>query len=222
MRFPILLIMLALFIGACSTGGGSSSDGSGLDAGDNIDPNADEDQKEAEAYGATGDVRVYFYIKAASVQGGIRTSGGSMVEQDEQRHTLVNKSHTFYMGKADQDAPPEQRFLRNTDMYDLLQIFKELGFFESGASVNIFGDEPIARADRERNTTRIIAVEIIRDGKINTSYFARRENEHEVDKDRAKLFNDCQAVMMQAIGGSLPRGNADYGTSDDNKIRKQR
>ena len=73
-----------------------------------------------------------------------------------------------------------------------------------------------------RTTSRVIAVEIIKDGKVNTSYFARRENEHESDKDRAKMFNDCQAVLMQAIAGALPRGNADYGAGDINKIHKPR
>ncbi|MCA8914154.1 MAG: hypothetical protein KDB90_01985 [Planctomycetes bacterium] len=227
MRYAILLvIMLACLCGCATTG--NTSGGGGSDGTDSIDPNAAEDQKEREAYEVTGDVRVYYYVKRTLVKGAFRTTengertSGPMVEQEEQHHVLVNKSHTFYMHIADQDVPPEERFLRNTDMYDLLRIFKELGFFKSGSSVNIFGDDPIERADRERTTSRVIAVEIIKDGKVNTSYFARHENEHESDRDRAKMFNDCQAVLMQAIAGALPRGNADYGAGDINKIHKPR
>jgi hypothetical protein len=223
MRYAILLMLL---LAGCATT--ATTSGGGGTEGADIDPNAAEDEKEAESYKVTGDVRVYFYVKARQVQGAFRTTedgervSGSTVDQDEQHHVLVNKSHTFYMGEADQDIPAHERFLRNTDMYDLLTIFKELGFFDAGSSVNVFGDDPIVRADRERTTTRIIAVEIIKDGKVNTSYFARRENEHEADKDRAKLFNDCQAVLMQAIAGALPRGDANYGSGDINKIRKPR
>lgn len=211
MRLTLSLILL-LMLAACSTGAPkeNTTDGGGIDP--------ESEQLETQAYEATGDVRVFYYIKNTLVPG----SSGREVEQEEQRSVLLNKGHTFYRGVPDQDLEKEYRFLYNADMYDLLKILKELGFFAKGSAVNIFADDPIARADSERTTTRMIAVETIKDGKVNTSYFARRSNEHEADRDRAKLFNDCQAVLMQAIAGALPRGDADYGEGDTSGIDNRR
>lgn len=208
-----LAFLLLLLLTACAstgTSGGGSTDG--------IDPNSEGDEIERQAYEVTGDVRVYYYVKNMLVPG----AGGRQVEQEELRHTLVNRSHSFYAGLPDHRMKKEERFLYNADAYDLLKIFKELGFFAGGSSVNIMGDDPVARADREDRTTRIIAVEQIKDGKVNTSYFARRDTEHLIDKDRAKLFNECQAVLMQAIAGALPRGEAGFGEGDTKRIHKQR
>jgi len=211
MRYALLLLF-ALLTACASTG---TSGGGGTDE---VDPTGEADEVERQAYDVTGDVRVYYYVKNMLVRG----AGGRDIEQEELRHTLVNRSHTFYAGLPDHQMKKEERFLYNADAYDLLKILKELGFFEKGNSVNILGDDPITRADREARTTRIIAVEQIKDGKVNTSYFARRDNEHEADPARAKLFNDCQAVLMQAIAGALPRGEAGYGEGDTNRIHKQR
>lgn len=211
MRYALLLLF-ALLTACASTGTGTGG------GNDEVDPTGEADEVERQAYDVTGDVRVYYYVKNMLVRG----AGGRDIEQEELRHTLVNRSHTFYAGLPDHQMKKEERFLYNADAYDLLKILKELGFFEKGNSVNILGDDPIARADREARTTRIIAVEQIKDGKVNTSYFARRDNEHEADPDRAKLFNDCQAVLMQAIAGALPRGEAGYGEGDTNRIHKQR
>lgn len=209
MRYALLLLF-ALLTACASTGTGGGND--------EVDPTGEADEVERQAYDVTGDVRVYYYVKNMLVRG----AGGRDIEQEELRHTLVNRSHTFYAGLPDHQMKKEERFLYNADAYDLLKILKELGFFEKGNSVNILGDDPIARADREARTTRIIAVEQIKDGKVNTSYFARRDNEHEADPDRAKLFNDCQAVLMQAIAGALPRGEAGFGEGDTKRIHKQR
>jgi hypothetical protein len=210
MRY-LAFLLLALLTACASTGsGGGSTDG--------IDAGSEADVIERQAHEVTGDVRVYYYVKNMLVPG----AAGRQVEQEELRHTLVNRGHTFYAGLPDHQMKKEERFLYNADVYDLLKIFKELGFFAAGNSVNIMGDDPVARADREGRTTRIIAVEQIKDGKVNTSYFARRDNEHEVDKPRARLFNDCQAVLMQAIAGALPRGEAGFGEGDTKRIHKQR
>lgn len=211
MRYAALLLFALLT--ACASTGTSSANTS-----DDVDPTGEADEIERQAYDVTGDVRVYYYVKNMLGRG----AGGRDIEQEELRHTLVNRSHTFYAGLPDHQMKKEERFLYNADAYDLLKILKELGFFEKGNSVNILGDDPITRADREGRTTRIIAVEQIKDGKVNTSYFARRDNEHEADPDRARLFNDCQAVLMQAIAGALPRGEAGYGEGDTNRIHKQR
>ncbi|MCB9933501.1 MAG: hypothetical protein H6841_08775 [Planctomycetes bacterium] len=206
----LLLVLLSACASTGTSGGGSSTDG--------IDPESEGDQIEREAYDVTGDVRVYYYVKGTLVPG----AGGRQVEQEELRHTLINRSHTFYAGLPDHQMKKEERFLYNADMYDLLKILKELGFFEKGNSVNILADDPIARADAESRTTRVIAVEVIKDGKVNTSYFARRDVEHEIDKDRARLFNDCQAVVLQAVAGALPRGEVGYGEGDTNRIHERR
>jgi hypothetical protein len=211
MRYASILILL-LILAACSTGAPkeNTTDGGGIDP--------ESEQLETQAYEATGDVRVFYYVKNTLVPG----SSGHEVEQEEQRSVLLNKSHTFYRGVPDHQMKKEERFLQNSDMYDLLKILKELGFFGKGASVNIFADDPVERADNERTTTRMIAVETIKDGKVNTSYFARRSNEHEADPARAKMFNECQAVMMQAIAGALPRGDAGYGEGDTSNIHERR
>lgn len=203
-------ILLVLFMAACEST--PKSDDS------SIDETAEQDQLEEQAYEATGDVRVYYYVKNTLVPG----ASGRDVEQQEQLSVLLNKNHTFYRGVPDHKMKKEERFLYNADVYDLLKILKELGFFASGASVNIFADDPIQRADNERTTTRIIAVETIKNGKVNTSYFARRSNEHEADPDRARQFNDCQSVVLQAIAGALPRGEAGYGEGDSSNLRRPR
>ncbi|MCA8919951.1 MAG: hypothetical protein KDB32_12795 [Planctomycetes bacterium] len=213
----LILVLLTLLLSACASGGGSS-DGAVTDGGGEIDPNSDADTLEQQAYEVTGDVRVFWYVKSALLPG----AGGRDVEQKEQRSTLINRNHSFYRGMPESQMRDEERFLMNADMYDLLIALKAIGFFDKGSAVNVLSDEPIERADREPQTSRIIAVQQIKDGKVNTSYFARRIGESELDPDRAKIFNQCQAVVMQAIAGSLPRGNADYGEGDVDEIRRPR
>jgi hypothetical protein len=198
-----------LLLAACESTPKATDDGN--------DETADQDQLEQQAYVATGDVRVYYYVKDTMIPG----ASGHNVKQEEQHTVLLNKSHAFYRGVPDHKMRKEERFLYNADAYDLLKILKELGFFAKGASVNIFADDPVLRADNERTTTRIIAVETIKNGKVNTSYFARRSNEHEADPDRARQFNDCQAVVLQAIAGALPRGDAGYGEGDSSNLRRR-
>ncbi len=204
MRTLYVTTMLAMLLCACSSSGGAAV------------PEGDRPEGEEEAYEAIGDVRVYFYVKEMMVESA--REAGTMVKQDELSNILVNKHHSLYRGEPEHTLPDEVRFLHDVDMYDLLYIFKTLGLFAKGNAVNIYGEDPVRRADRESQTTRAIAVEIIKDGKVNTSYFNRRINEHEADPDRARLFNDCQAVLLQAVAGSLPRGSAAYGSGDTRKI----
>jgi len=207
------MLFSALMLVACATKGTSGGGG-----GDTIDPAAEQDELELKAYEATGDVRVTYYVKDTLLPG----AGGRDVQQDELLHVLLNKSHNFYRGVPDHQIKKEERFLYNSDMYDLLKILQELGFFAKGASVNIFSDDPIERADNERVTSRMISVQTIKDGKVNTSYFSRRINEHELDAERARLFNDCQAVVLQAIAGALPHSRAGYGDGDKKEIDNRR
>jgi hypothetical protein len=221
MRIPLSLIFVLLLAACESTGAKDNS------VDDGIDPNSEQDALEQQAYDVTGDVRVFYYVKDMMLESAFQK--GEMIQQEELRNTLLNKGHSFYRGVPDHQIKKEERFLHNSDMYDLLKIFKELGFFAKGHSVNIFADDPIARADSESGTTRVIAVEVIKDGKVNTSYFARRIGENLMDDSksdeeirRAKAFNECQAVFMQAIAGSLPRGAAGYGDGDTSGIDNER
>ena len=225
MRTIAVFALLTLLLSACATTG-TTNGGGGVTEVEDVDPNTEADELEAKAYGVIGDVRVYYYVKSMMIPSAREKD--SFVQQEEQKHILVNKGHSLYRDEPDYMLPEEEHILYNADMYDLLRIFKELGFFESGHSINILGDDPLDRADREGRTQRIIAVQQIKDGKVNTSYFARIEGEAYVNKDddpatweRSKCFNECQAVFMQAISGALPKGDADYGTGDSKAIDRR-
>jgi hypothetical protein len=129
-------ILLVLLVAACESTPKSNDNG--------IDETAEQDQLEQQAYEATGDVRVFYYVKGMQLESAFRK--GDMVSQEELRHTLLNKSHSFYRGVPDHQMRPEERLLYNSDMYDLLKIFQELGFFSKGHSENILGDDPIQRS----------------------------------------------------------------------------
>ncbi|MBZ0135536.1 MAG: hypothetical protein K8I27_04065 [Planctomycetes bacterium] len=223
--FAVLSLSLLLISAACATSTPATNGGGGVTEADGVDPNTEADKLENQAYDAIGDVRVYYYVKSMTIPSA--RDKDSFARQEEQKHILVNKGHSMYRDEKDYMLPDEEHILYNADMYDLLRIFKELGFFDTGHSINILGDDPIARADREPRTQRVIAVQQIKGGKVNTSYFARIEGEAYVDRDddpttweRSKSFNECQAVFMQAISGALPKGDAEYGTS--NKTIKRR
>ena len=225
MRNIALAALTALMLSACATTG-TTNGGGGVTDSEVIDPNTEADQVESRAYDVIGDVRVYYYVKSMLVPSAQKKD--NFVQQEEQKYILVNRGHSLYREEKDYMLPDEEHILYNSDMYDLLRILKELGFFDVGHSVNILGDDPIARADRESRTQRVIAVQQIKDGKVNTSYFARIDGEAYVDRDddpvtweRSKCFNECQAVFMQAISGAMPRGKADYGTSDSKAIDRR-
>lgn len=225
MRTIAVLALLSLLLAACATTG-TTNGGGGVTEAEGVDPNTEADKVESQAYDVIGDVRVFYYVKQMMVPSA--RDKDTFVQQEEQKYILVNKGHSLYRDEKDYMLPEEEHILYNADMYDLLRILKELGFFEAGHSVNILGDDPIARADREGRTQRIIAVQQIKDGNVNTSYFARLDGEAYVDKDqdpvtweRSKCFNECQAVFMQAISGALPRGTSGYGSGDNEGIRRR-
>lgn len=224
MRTTVLLILLVLLTACASTG--TTNGGGGAGDVEDVDPATEQDAIEAKAYEVIGDVRVYYYVKRMLIPSA--RAKNEMVQQEEKKYILVNQGHSLYRNEKDYMLPEEEHILYNADMYDLLRIFKELGFFEAGHSINILGDDPVARADREMRTQRIIAVQQMKDGKVNTSYFARIEGEAYVDRDqdpatweRSKCFNECQAVFMQAISGALPRGTSGYGTGDSKALDRR-
>lgn len=163
-----------------------------------------QDQVEIDALRRIGDVRVSWYQKAAIKP----NPDGRSIEQPRLLHVLVNKGHSFYREMPDYKMKPEERYLHSADMHDLLVILRDqMGFFNRGNAINVRGDDPVARADREPMTDRIIAVEQIKDGKVNTSYFARRLREDSIDAERARVFNECQALLLDAVSNALPRGS---------------
>jgi hypothetical protein len=221
MRILVCLIALAVLAGCATT----QRDDTPVDEG--IDPNAEADELERQAYEVTGDIRVFYYVKQMQVPSA--REKGTFVDQEEQLYILINKSHAWYASVPDYKWATQERSLNNADTYDLLYVLRELGFFDTGHSVNILSDDPLDRADRERDTMRVIAVEQIKDGKVNTSYFARHIGDNTVDADRdpgrharSVAFNECQAIVMQAIAGTLPRGTAEYGRGSRDRIRRQR
>lgn len=209
-----LSCLLLLTVAACSSGPGASND-PGPDA--PPDERGNVEKVEREALARIGDVRVYYYQKAGTKPSAVRP--GTTVEQPRQLHVLVNKGHSFYADTPDYKMLPEERLLNSVDMHDLLVILRDqMGFFERGASLNIKGEDPIRRADREERTDRMIAVQQIKDGKVNTSYFARRIQEESIDAARSKTFNDCQAIVLQALANALPRGSTSEGSGDRESI----
>lgn len=208
-----LSCLLLLTAAACTSGPGAANDTGRT----NPEPEDDFAKVEREALARIGDVRVYYFVKE-----GLKPSArepGRMVLQPKQLHVLVNKGHSFYAGMPDYEMPPEQQYLTSADMHDLLVILRDqMGFFARGAAVNIKGDDPIKRANSEEATDRMIAVEQIKDGKINTSYFARRLREDSIDAARAKKFNECQAVVLQAVANAQPRGRIGEGSGDGTRI----
>ncbi len=215
-RQLLALLALALLLGACASNPpvNNSGDTGKEGSGDTAEPEDDMAKVERDALSRIGDVRIYYFQKP-----GIKPAGynsGRTIEQPRQLHVLVNKGHSWYRDIPDYKMKPEERYLHSVDMHDLLLILRDqVGFFEKGAAVNIKGDDPVKRAEREDATDRMIAVEQIKDGKVNTSYFARRLREDSIDADRAKRFNEAQAFVLQAVGNALPRGSIGDGKGEN-------
>jgi hypothetical protein len=202
------ILAFALLITACGTSGGS-----------NPPPVVDGDFAEVEdfAYNQTGDIRVYYYIKPGEAIGA-RSQGVS--RQSRQLHILINRSHSMYVGEPESRMLPGERFMYNADIYDLLMVMRdELGFFDRGMAVNIGSQDPIERADRERDTSRMIAVEQIKDGNVNTSYFAISFEEE--SRRRFERFEKTQELIIHVIGTALPRGQAGHGSGEHGTIGRR-
>jgi hypothetical protein len=210
--FAAVIALLVVLLAGCASGSGSINEG----------PQGDFEELERLAYDRTGDVRVFFYVKARQVVNRGLDGTARVVEQPELKHILVNRGHSFYQGVPDHRLSPAERFLFNADMHDLLIVLRDqFGYFRAGNSVNILSDDPIARADREPNVGRIIAIEQIVDGQVNTSYFARRLDEDRLDPARARVFNDCQAIVMEVISKAVPRGVAGQGEGDPGALGRR-
>jgi hypothetical protein len=208
MKLQFLIALPLLVLAACAsepgTQGSVDTEGTG-----SIE---DADKLELAALQRIGDVRVTWFQKAGLKESWMRK--GTMVEQQRQLRVLVNQGHSWYAGVNDYTVEPEVTFLHSSDMHDLLVILRDqCEFFDKGRSVNIGGDDPVKRADREASTDKVIAVQQIKDGKVNTSYFAFRDKEPLLDEQRAKKFNEAQGFVLMAIGKSVPRGTTGVGES---------
>lgn len=219
---PAALLLLMMLAACSSPATPADGEATGVDTGTGAIK--DDDQKELSALKRIGDVRVYWLQKKALVESVKDTGGhgGKFIEQPRQVHVLINNGHSFYSGITDYSMRPEERFLNSTDMHDLLVILRDqLGFFEKGISVNIKGDDPIARADSDDRVVKMIAVQQIKDGKVNTSYFARyhKEEADESKFKRVETFNKCLAFVMQATAGAKPRGSTGVGKDGGRSVR---
>jgi hypothetical protein len=219
MKLRFLTALLFLFLAACA--GEPATQGS-VDTG-STEPISDADKQELVALQRIGDVRVYWYQKASRVES--TSERGKFIEQSRQVHILINRGHSYFAGITDYAMKEEERFLYSTDMHDLLVNLRDhRGSYNQRRSINIKGDAPIKRADRETTAYKMIAVEQIKDGKVNTSYFARYRGEEE-DKskfDRVATFNKCLAIVMQATGQAVPRGSTGVGPNQGRDIGPNR
>ncbi len=207
----IIMLALSALLWGCTT----------APAGDNYVLPGTNAELERIAYERTGDVRIIYYVKRMMVPSA--KDKGEMVEQAKQHHVLVNRSHTMRQGVPDHRLPPEERLMYDSDMHDLLVVWRDqLGFFNRGNAVNILGDDPIARADADRRVRRIMAVEQIIDGRVNTSYFARHEGDEDVNPSRTLAFRNCEAILLEAISKAIPRGTADDGRSAADALGRRR
>ncbi|MBX3459729.1 MAG: hypothetical protein KF696_07150 [Planctomycetes bacterium] len=180
----------------------------------NDPPPGTQEELEVYAYSRIGDVRVTYYVKGALVNSAREQDNRGTTEQKELLHVLVNRSHRNYMDMPDHLMKAEERLIYNADMHDLLVVLRDqCGFFKKGNSINIYGDDPIARANADRDVRKVIAVEQIINGKVNTSYFARRVNEDQRDKQRAESFSTSESFIMVAISKAIPRGQIGGGST---------
>jgi len=207
MRQLICILLLAMATSACTTSGGQQAD----------ELEGDFAMIEDTAYQRTGDVRIYYYIKPARMVG---AHAEGVVEQRRMLAVLINRGHSSYQGLPESRMLPEERFLYNADMHDLLvALQRQIGFFERGMSVNIRSQDPVERANNERDTSRMIAVQQIKDGEVNTSYFGIAQ--HEESKRRFERFEEAQALILYAIGEALPRGQAGQGSGEHDTIGRR-
>jgi hypothetical protein len=199
------MIAFVLLFAACSGTGNTPNPGGGMD----------HDEAEEFAYSRTGDVRVFYYIKPSSAIVGAHSGG--VREQSRQLHILVNRSHSDYLGQPESRLRPEERFMHNADMHDLLVVLRDkVGFFDRGNAVNIRDQDPVSRADNDPQISRMIAVEQVRGGQVNTSYFAIGVNENDIQRYRS--FERAQAWMLEAVRVALPRGHAGHGVGQHDAI----
>lgn len=206
-RFLLVLIFPALLCGACSS---TSEPGDGPRA---ADPSSDTETIDW-ADRNIGDVRIFYYVKPGA-------RGASGVEhnedQKEVRITLINRTHSLYRGMPDSRLAREEFYLSNADAHDLLVILQDkVRFFERNMAVNIGNSDPVKKVKADSRADRMIAVEIIRDGKVDCSYLMRpREqyvvNPSEADKTRYRRFNDAQEWVLRYSRWALPRGGAGEG-----------
>lgn len=206
------LIAVMTLCACASTGGGG---------GTTTPTETNPEDTEKLALQKIGNVRVFYYVKAGTVGGGSGHSGVPTSTQKEIRTTLINKGHAMYEGMPDNQMKEDEYYLWSADMHDLLVVLRDqVKFFESPGAVNIGERDAIARASSDPSVDRMIAVEVIRDGKVACSYLARNwvaggATLTDEQKTRYKKYNEAQEFILRCIRNALPRGTARPGVGDD-------
>ncbi|MCC6575240.1 MAG: hypothetical protein IT462_15795 [Planctomycetes bacterium] len=200
-----IFVLTMTLLGACASAGGGTTQPT-----DTGDP----EQQEKLALDKIGSVRVFYYVKGGTIGGGSGHSGVPTATQKEIRTTLINKGHAMYEGMPDNQLKEEEYYLWSVDMHDLLVVLRDqVKFFESPGAVNIGEKDPIARATNDPSVDRMIAVEVMREGKVACSYLARNwvAGGAVLDSDqkaRYKKYNEAQEFILRCIRNALPRGTA--------------
>lgn len=206
-RTLLLLLSFPLLLSACVA---ASEPGAAPRGGEAL---ADTETREW-ADKNIGDVRIFYYVKPGA-------RGASGVDQNEDqkevRITLINRTHSLYRGLPDSRLAREEFYLSNADAHDLLVILQDkVRFFERNMAVNIGNSDPVKKAKADSRVDRIIAVEIIRDGKVDCSYLSRPREQYivnpgEAEKTRYRRFNEAQEWVLRYSRWALPRGGAGEG-----------
>ncbi len=196
------LLVVAALLGACASTGPAVNN-----------PDSQEDREKL-ARARIGDVRVFYFIKPS--QGGAGVDGETK-PQREVRTTLISHGHTLYTGMPDSQLKDDEYYIWNEYAHDLLVALRDdVRFFEAPGAVNIGDQDPVRRALNDPAVERVIAVEVIRDGKVSCSYLARNwvrpgESLNNEQKTRYLKFNRAQELVVYCIRHALPRGTAARG-----------
>jgi hypothetical protein len=207
-RAWILSALLLLLLAGCATEGPSSNGGS-----EPVDSSGDT-ETEAWATRMYGDARVFYYVKP-----GAQGVTDKTQPQKELRYTLINKTHSLYRGLPDNQLKPEEYYISNADMMDVLNgLRKKCAFFELSREIGSRDPFAVAKAQSYTQTERFIAVEIIKDGVVNCAYFPRQPITDAIlaslnDDQKAYLrhFTDAQNIIVFYTRYALPRGTSSTG-----------
>ncbi len=207
-RVLMLLALFSLTLAGCASTGGTTDNGGN----EPVDP-ANDTETDAWATKMYGDARVFYFVK----QGAQGVAGAS---QKEIRYTLINKTHSLYRGLPDNQLKPEEYYISNADMMDVLNgLRKKCDFFEISREIGSRDPFKLAQAQPYTQTERFIAVEIIKDGVVNCAYLPRQPINDAVlaslnDEQKTYLrhFTDAQNIVVFYTRYALPRGTSSTGS----------